>query len=117
MQDLNGDALLNVVVEYANEHSDEITTCPKAIQDVFFIGNFEFEFYNGGLRQFLTNSSGKFWTETIAAFKNIGAPSLAVALEKQDEETLDNLYPNCEEGNVGDLLVAYLEAHKKDLVI
>jgi len=134
---LEGNDLLNFVVEYAFEHESEITDLSLPIQTAYFISNFEAEFYNGGIHQFLTNSSGRYTQETARGFTRIGAKqiaslleesmaldagmafkneSLAKALEEINSE-LRQLYPSNEDGNVGDQLSDYLQQNKSSILV
>lgn len=123
IQGLTDDELLNYVVEYAFQHEAHLAELSVPVQTVYFISNFEAEFYNGGIQQFLTNSAGQFAAETAASFASIGASKLASLLRKAaalgaentDDEVLEKLnhelhavYPTSDEGNVGDQLIAYL---------
>lgn len=133
---LEGDDLLNFVVEYAYEHESEITDLSLPIQTAYFVSNFEAEFYNGGVHQFLTNSSGRFSAETVQSFTRIGAKQIASLLEEsmaldanmalEDEsvaesfEEIDNKlrqsYPSNADGNVGEQLSIYLQNNKSTLL-
>lgn len=123
LQSLTDDEPLNYVVDYAYQQEERLTELSVPVQTVYFISNFEAEFYNGGIQQFLTNSSGQFAKETAASFASIGASGLATLLqeaaalgpESADEEALTKLnhelhaiYPTSAEGNVGDQLSSYL---------
>jgi hypothetical protein len=134
---LEGDDLLNYVVEYAYEHETTIADLSLPVQTAYFIANFEAEFYNGGLQQFLTNNSGRFAPETARSFTRIGARQISCLLEtsisydveklyknngefilflRQISQKLHKVYPSNEDGNVGDQLVAYLQENKADIL-
>lgn len=133
---LEGDDLLNFVVEYAFEHESEITDLSLPVQTAYFVSNFEAEFHNGGVHQFLTNSSGRFADETIQSFTRIGAKQIASLLEAsanldaelalEDDEAaesfqeiddkLHQLYPSNEDGNVGEQLSIYLQENRSSIL-
>lgn len=133
LHSLNDNDLLNYVVEYAFQHEERLGELSVPVQTLYFISNFEAEFYNGGIRQFLTNSSGRFAGETADSFTRIGAPKLAALLQKAvdlsaegatNDEALDALdnelsaaYPTNEDGNVADQLIAYLRKQSADFKI
>jgi hypothetical protein len=52
IQGLIDDKLLNYVVDYAFQHEAQLTELSLPVQTVYFISNFEAEFYNGGVQQF-----------------------------------------------------------------
>ncbi|MDJ0364802.1 DUF4375 domain-containing protein [Hymenobacter sp. H14-R3] len=133
LQGLTDDELLSQVVEYAFQHEAHLVELSWPVQTVYFISNFEAEFYNGGIQQFLTNSAGRFAGETADSFARIGAPKLASLLQEaaalQLESTnsaaalgglndeLHAAYPTNEDGNVGDQLTAYLRQYPGGLLL
>jgi hypothetical protein len=123
LQGLTDNELLNYVVDYAFQHEAHLAELSLPVQTVYFISNFEAEFYNGGIQQFLANGSGRFAGETAVSFARIGALKLASLLqgvaaldtESTNDETLNKLdhelhasYPTNDEGNVADQLVSFL---------
>jgi hypothetical protein len=136
LNNLEGDDLLNYVIEYAFEHEAIITSLRLPAQTAYFTANFEAEFYNGGIEQFLTNRAGRFALETVESFARIGARKIAGLIEastaydaeelfKNDEAAsamrrinyeLHQCYPSNEDGNVGDQLVAYLQENRVDII-
>ncbi|MGI4871745.1 MAG: DMP19 family protein [Janthinobacterium lividum] len=124
LQQLSGDELLNFVVEYVYQHEATLTVLSVPLQTVYFVANFEAEFYNGGIQQFFTNSSGKFAWETVASFARIGAHQIAALVAEGATDTdshpallnvnnrLHKIYPTNDDGNVGNQLIGYLEANR-----
>ncbi|UOQ51740.1 DMP19 family protein [Hymenobacter cellulosivorans] len=133
---LEGDELLNFVVEYAFKRESEINDLSLPVQTAYFISNFETEFYNGGVHQFLTNSSGRFADETIQSFTRVGAKQIASLLEastnldaelvleddkaaasfQEIDDKLHQLYPSNEDGNVGEQLSLYLQENRSNIL-
>ena len=78
LRELNGDDLLNRAAELAFKSTPladplAFVHLPQPLKNIYLISTFEFEYFNGGLSQFLTNSSGAFASETVTAFISVGA--------------------------------------------
>lgn len=136
LADLNGDAFLNFVVEYAYQQEPNISEQNLPVQTAYFVSNFEAEFYNGGIHQFLTNSSGKFATETAESFARIGALLIAALVKKgasleadtafendsiagefeELDRKLHDSYPTNENGNIGEQMCIYLQKNKHEVI-
>jgi hypothetical protein len=67
----------------ANEECwDDPRSAPHAMQVVHLVGRLDFEIANGGVLQWLTNQSGRYTVETIAALDEIGAADCANIVRK-----------------------------------
>lgn len=71
--------ILDTIQKKCN-YGDNINELSSAEKVVYFIGDIESEINNGGISQYLFNSSGKYAKEGIKALKDIGAEYTATLL-------------------------------------
>jgi hypothetical protein len=77
------DITIEKVTADDNRSQREVFESFNNAEKVVFLGNiFLFEYYNGGLRQYFTNSSGEFCKETTDMFRQIGVNNSADVIER-----------------------------------